>query len=358
MIRKPNRNMTQIKMDGTFLDKDTKLRIGATIALPEVLRGLGADPAEVLAEAGFDLALFDNPDNRISFRERGRLLAHCVSRTGCQHFGLLVGQQAGLHSLGLAGLLVKYSPDVETALRNLTSFFHLHVRGAVTSLTVDGSSALMAYSVIQAGVEGNEQVGDGAVAAICNVLKSLCGPQWRPRRVLFSHRAPEDLGPYRRFFHAPLIFDAEVNAVAFSADWLTFPVAQSDPQVLVILQRQIGALSNKNEERFSEVVGRVLHAAILTGHATEDRIAELFAMHSRTLRRRLKACGTTFEVLLEQTRFFTAKRLLGETGMPVSRIASALGYADAGSFTRAFRRWSGSTPSRWRAAHMTSREKN
>jgi AraC-like DNA-binding protein len=140
--------------------------------------------------------------------------------------------------------------------------------------------------------------------------------------------------------------------MAFSADWLTAPVAGSDPQVLAILQREIGALGNNNEEPFSEVVGRVLHAAILTGHPTEDRVAELFAMHSRTLRRRLKQCGTTFEELLEQTRFFTAKQLLGETRMPVSRIASALGYTDAGTFTRALRRWRGSTPSRWRAAHM------
>ena len=85
---------------------EAALRIGATMALPAVLRSLGTNPAEVLAESGYDLKLFDDPDNRISYTARSHLIAHCVARTGCQHLGLLVGQQAGLHSLGLVGLLV------------------------------------------------------------------------------------------------------------------------------------------------------------------------------------------------------------------------------------------------------------
>jgi AraC-like DNA-binding protein len=333
-------------------EKDTELRIGATIAVPDVLRSLGADPAEVLAEAGFDLALFDRPDNLISFSERGRLLAHCVSKTGCQHFGLLVGQQAGLHSLGLTGLLVKYSPDVAKALRNLSASFHLHVRGASTSLVLDGDSAMLCYSITQVGTQANDQVGDGAVAAICNIMHSLCGPEWRPSRVLFAHRKPENIAPFRRIFAAPLIFDAEQNAVVFAADWLKRPLPQSDPEVLGMLQREIGALGDEYHESFPDAVRRVLSAAVFTGQAHEDRIAELFAMHVRTLRRRLQKFETSFEELLEEARYSAAQRLLQETEIPVSKIASTLGYSEASSFTRAFRRWSGLTPSQWRAEHV------
>ena len=98
---------------------EAMLRVGTIMALPEVLRRLGANPRDVLSEAGFDVGLFDDPDNRITFKARGRLIAHCVERTGCQHFGLLVGQPGGLHSLGLMGLLAKFSPDVGTALNSL-----------------------------------------------------------------------------------------------------------------------------------------------------------------------------------------------------------------------------------------------
>ena len=99
------------------------VRVGATMELTAVLQSLGARPAQLLAEVGLDITLFDNPDNLISFAARGHLLEHCVARTGCQHLGLLVGQRTGLESLGLVGSLVKYSPDVGTALQALVRFF-------------------------------------------------------------------------------------------------------------------------------------------------------------------------------------------------------------------------------------------
>jgi hypothetical protein len=114
------------------------LVVGPTLGLPEVLRHLGADPENTLSEVGLDLALFNEPTNQISYNARDRLLVHCVATTGCRHLGLLVGQRAGLQSLGLVGLFAKYSPDVGTALRNLVQWFHALSRGAVLTLKVEG----------------------------------------------------------------------------------------------------------------------------------------------------------------------------------------------------------------------------
>src|SRR5450631_3141963 len=199
---------------------EATLRIGSTLAIPAVLQSLGVNPAEVLAEAGFDASLFDDPDNQISYAARGRLVNHCVARTGCQHFGLLVGQQDGLDSLGLVGLLSRTSPDVGTALRNLVRYMHLHVRGAVTTLAVDGDSAMLSYEIYHPRIEPTNQLGDAAVAAVFNIVRELCGAEWKPDEIRFAHRKPEDVGPFRRFFRVPLRFDAEQYAVVFSAVWL------------------------------------------------------------------------------------------------------------------------------------------
>ena len=77
--------------------------------------------------------------------------------TGCLHFGLLVGQHSGLHQLGLVGLLVKYSPDVGTALRSLARYFHLRARGAVVTLTLDGDAAMLGYEFYQRQSEASDQ---------------------------------------------------------------------------------------------------------------------------------------------------------------------------------------------------------
>ena len=325
-----------------------ELRIGATMALPAVLRDLGADPAELLAETGFELSLFDDPDNRISYAARGRLLAHCAARTGCQHLGLLVGQQAGLESLGFVGLLVKYSSDVRTALSSLMRFIHLHVHGAASNLEKEGDLAIFSYEIYQPGTEGTDQVGDGAVAVMFNIMKTLCGPVWKPSEVRFVRRKPDDVRPYRSFFGAPLVFDAALNAVVFKARWLNLDVSRADPELQRILQEHIDALELRFDDDFPGQVRSVLRSALLAHRARADQVAELFSMHSRTLRRRLNDYGTSYQELLDEGRFEMAIRMLQNPRREISQIAEALDYADSSAFTRAFRRWSGTTPSQWR----------
>jgi len=332
---------------------EAELRIGATMALPAVLRDLGANPAEVLAEAGFDLKLFDDPDNRTTYAARGRLLAHCAARTGCQHLGLLVGQHAGLHSLGLVGLLVKNSPDVGTALRSLVRFLHLSVRGAVSNLEIEGKLAVFSYQSYQPGAEAIDQVGDGAVATMFNIMKALCGSVWTPTEVRFAHHSPDDARPYLSFFGAPLVFDTQLNAVVFTADWLNLRVSRVDPDLQHVLQAQVDALEHRLGYDLPGQVRSVLRSALLTDHARSDQVAKLLSMHERTLRRRLNDFGTSFQELLDEGRFEIARQMLLDTRMDAKRIAEMLDYADGSAFTRAFRRWSGTTPNQWRQNQKT-----
>lgn len=76
----------------------------------------------------------------------------------------------------------------------------------------------------------------------------------------------------------------------------------------------------------------------------------MFSMHSRTLHRRLADFGVTFKALADETRLEIARRMLEDSTTPISQIAEALDYADASAFTRAFRRWTETTPAAWRAA--------
>jgi AraC-like DNA-binding protein len=327
---------------------DATVRVGVATAVPAVLRSLGADPAVVVAEAGFDLELFDDPDNLLSYAARGRLLKRCVASTGCKHFGLLLGQQGRLASLGLVGFLVQHSPDLGTALRSLVRYLHLHVRGAAPSLAVNGGAAVLSYDIHQPQVEATDQIGDGAVAVMFNIMRTLCGPGWKPTEVLFAHRKPEDVGPFRRFFRAPLRFDAEQNALVFPAAWLEHRLSGADPELRRMLQKQIDALDARHREDFPEQVRNVLRSALLTGHAKANQVATLFSMHSRTLSRRLSAFSTNFQALVDEGRFEIARQMLEDSAMEVSQIAASLDYADASAFTRAFRRWSGTTPALWR----------
>ena len=96
---------------------------------------------------------------------------------------------------------------------------------------------------------------------------------------------------------------------------------------------------------------RVLRTELFRKACSATEIADLFAINRRTLYRRLRVEGQAFRQLADQVRFELACELLINTDMTLGQIAAVLNYSELSAFTRAFRGWSGQTPSAWRAAH-------
>ena len=325
------------------------VRIGSALAIPAVLTSLGVEPTEVLAQAGLEAKLFDDPDNRISFAMRSLLIQLCVSRTGCAHFGLLVGARSGLESLGTLGLLIKYSPDMQSALRILERHLHVNAVGGAVTLGVHGNLATLGYQIHLQKSVATDQIGDGALAMMFNILRALCGDAWLPAEVWFAHRRPDDVGPFHRHFRVPVRFDAEQNAIVFRATDLELRLPAYDPTLHRLLQRQVDALEAAHAEDLPGQVRVVVQTALSNGPVSADQVAAAFSMHSRTLARRLHGFGTSLRTLVGEARYELALQMLGQSSMHVRQVALLLGYADASAFTRAFRRWSGTTPAHWRA---------
>ena len=325
-----------------------RVRLGTFLNIIPVLRDLGKDPIRLLTQAGADASLFDDPENRVSYTERGQWIAHCVERTGCRHLGLLIGQRNNLHSLALIGLLAKYSPDVESALRTLLRYWDVHMRGAVVTFSSEGRSASLGFETSVPEAEANDQVEDAAMASAFNILRALCGPDWNPSEVRFAHGKPEDVRPYRKFFRAPLLFGDEQNAVVFDSRWLQHRLLENDPELHRLLLNQVKVLQTKFGDDFPDQVRSILSTALLSVHGSADQVASLLSMHSRTLNRRFAMAGTSFRELVDESRFAIARQMLTNTGADISRVADVLSYADSSAFTRAFRRWSGTTPAAWR----------
>ncbi len=207
------------------------IRVGPLTPLPEMLRTFGLDPQAVVAEVGLSLELLENGDNVIPYAALDRLLALCVERTCCPHFGLLLGEHGGLGTLGPLGLLIQHASDLRTALGELVRYLHIHDRGAVPNLTMDGKTAFLSYSIYQRGVVAADHIADGALAIACNILRSLCGPDWLPIEVLLPRSKPADVVPFRRVLQAPIRFDSEQAAVLFAADWLDKPLPSANAEL-------------------------------------------------------------------------------------------------------------------------------
>jgi AraC-like DNA-binding protein len=326
------------------------VRVDAVAAIPRLLREHRVDPDAFLAEFGLAPAHFDDPRNAMDFTLLGHLLERAAARTGCAHFGLLVGREIRPDGLGIAGLLARNSPDVRMALHNLARYLHLRDRGGIATLAAEGGVARLGYAIYHHGVEGSDQILDGSIAMGFQLMRRLCGPTWRPSQVSFAHRRPRDTLPFRRLFGAPLRFDAERSELVFPASCLARRCAGADPRAYEALARRAAALASGNGHDLAGELRRLLRALLIEGSDSVASAAEQLALHRRTLNRRLRALGTSVRRLDQEVRFEAARQLVEHTEMPLVDVGNALGYGDASAFTRAFRRWSGMAPAAWRQA--------
>jgi AraC-like DNA-binding protein len=109
--------------------------------------------------------------------------------------------------------------------------------------------------------------------------------------------------------------------------------------------------ARSDDGTLSDDLRRMLRTRLLKDDCSAAKIASLFSMNRRTLNRHLRAEGTAFNILVNEIRFEIARQLLANSDMTFNQIAAALAFSEASAFTRAFRRWSGKTPTAWRAEH-------
>lgn len=322
--------------------------------LPLLLAANGLDADAFIRQRGCDPQLFTDPNNTIAFSAIGRLLADTAVATGCVYPGLALGRSQGLEVVGPIGRAMRVAPYIGTALRTMILHMHLHERGTVPYVWTSGRLALFGYTLCCSDVVGTDHIYDGALAISLNFLRELAGHGWRATEVRMFRDQPEDMSPFLEHFQAAVRFNAQQAAIVFPAADLKRPCVNADAEQYGKALSDLASLDKETGCRFADKVNRVLMRLLITtvnaGGAAPDRaaVAELFGVHPRTLNRRLTAEGTSFAGLLARASCEVARELLRDTRLPVYDIAVLLGYSETASFTRAFRRWTGTTAARWR----------
>jgi len=321
------------------------------VNLASLLQSLGADPAAVFREHGFDPQEFNDPDHRIPYLRGSHLLASCVEATGCEHLGLSLGQMAEPSHLGIAGFLLRAAPTVEVALHALVENLDLHDEGGTATLVVEPDYTTLGYSVHVPGVSAADQISDLSAAVMYKIMRALCGEDWAAATVQLVRCEPDDPTAYRDYFRTVLFFDSTDCSISFPSQCLQREPPAADELLYQHLDREAKMLHGLRQREFIEALPAVLTRGLLTKQFSARHIADLFGVNERTLHRRLKAAGTSFRGELDSARMSVGEQLLETTSLPVFDIANALGYADSSGFIRAFQRWCGSSPSKWRKHH-------
>lgn len=335
--------MTQLPATG-----EATFRAGPFVNLASTLSSLGCDPTSTFRKAGFEPGDFDDPDRRHSYLRGSHLLAACVKASGCDHIGLLLGQRANPSHLGISGFLARAAPTVRHALLAFVENMDLHDEGGNATLETGPEYTTLGFHLTLSGLSAVDQIYDLAAALLCQVMRTLCPSDWAASCVKLPRREPRSATPYHRYFGAPLYFNATVCSVTFPNHYLEQSPPGTDELLFKHLEAESRQLHNLQQHEILDELPAALRKGLLIGQFTAHDIAAVFGIHERTLHRRLKSAGTGFRAELDKVRRSVSEQLLGATSLATYDIANALGYSDSTGFIRAFQRWTGNSPSRWR----------
>jgi AraC-like DNA-binding protein len=327
----------------SFDTREFTLRVGPATCLPVLARSFGRDPAPALAAAELDEKLFASPENRVSIAKLGKFAFEIARLTRRPDLGLLVAESYGPHSLGLVLALAEEGPDVRTALLNIVYLLKHNNEFAYLSLAESGNDAVLSYELRETEFEGADIVLVSAIGTAFRVLCRFCGHGWCPAEVRLSMTRPKNIGPYEKFFSAPVRFDSAMDALVFPRHWLDHPVTAKSPT------SSAGSLPPSAWD-FTDHVRHQIAMRIGREPVTAWAIAAAMGLSRRTLDRRLSGLGVSFAQLVDEIRFARARRLLASGRLPFSDVSFALGYGEPSSFSRAFRAWAGCSPQDWRSS--------
>jgi AraC-like DNA-binding protein len=261
-------------------------------------------------------------------------------------------------NFGLVGSLAHWSPSPRAALTELMRFQGLLFQGfqgleesPVASFTVRGSMAVLGCELGLVGHVARRAWSEFVVVGASLLLQRLCGRGGRCLRVSFEHAAPAHVREYSRVLGDAPTFDAPGCSMEFDASLLDVAQPHFNQRLseAVHVEARCALAQVGGQQRCSARVREQL-ADAWPDVPTMDDIAPKLGMSSRTLRRRLEQEGTAFPTLVAEAQRTRALRLLRDPHASVKEVAYALGFATPSAFHRAFKRWTGSSPSEARAA--------
>ena len=332
---------------------------GYVRALLERAVACGGGRDALLAAAGLRISDLAQHDARVPVAQCSALMRAAIAASGDAAFALKFGETLPAGDLSVALLVAGAAETVGQGRVEMNRLGRLIRDGEdaeIMRLVRDGEGVWL-----QMGREEPEPWFAEAGFAWCvtgarAMLAAEHGGRPFLRGLRFRHAEPRHSSEYDRIFAVPISFGADRDGMLIDEAFLQLRLPAANPYVSRLLAERADVLLSQLDSSMS-LRGRVEHllqSRLRSGQAAMAGVARDLGLSRQTLARRLKAEGTTFEqVLAELRREIAVRRLAGEGGS-VSQVAYLLGFSDPAAFSRAFKRWTGRSPSAFRAASGTA----
>jgi len=302
--------------------------------------------------AGFEVSAFlrdlriaptelDNPDVRVPEPTMQRAWAEVAATSSDEALGLHLAQHTEEGEFEVLDYAVSFSATVRDALDRVARFYRLASDAAAIHVLRDGGATRVVRVV--GGTHPQDQ--DAFFALLVERFRKINGRRIHPREVSFEH-SPHAQRELAAFFRCPVRFARAHSELVFASSDLELPAHAAKPRLAALLDRYAEELLARLPATgsYADHVRGVVSQVIQRGSPTLEAIARALHASPRTVQRRLSDAGTTHTGLVDEVRRHLAMRYIESPRLSVTEIAFLLGYEDEGSFRRAFKKWTGKSP--------------
>jgi AraC-like DNA-binding protein len=332
---------------------DLTVAAGLVRGLIDLAVAKGADANALAARSGIDLALLDDQDIRIPFPRYVTLMRAAQELTNDPALALHYGETRDFQRISIVGLLGFASETMGEAMMQMNRYGRLVIE-------FDGPKNRFQVTAKDGGlwvVDTRENPNDFPELTESTFADMVWGPkkfgvEQVAKEVHVTHKAPSYRAEYLRVFGAPVVFKAEWNAVRIDPALAAHRISDQPRYAFGILTHHADALLKSLEESKTTrgKVESLLMPILHKGDVSVDAIASKMAMSRQTLFRKLRAEGVTFEKVLDELRYRLALDYLSAKKVSVNETAYLVGFSDPAAFSRAFKRWTGTSPREARGA--------
>jgi AraC-like DNA-binding protein len=278
------------------------------------------------------------------------LIEHAASLAGDPSYGLRLGASREPSEHGLLGFLALNSPTLLDAMTNIQRYYKVVREGSEFKIERSGAEMALRFRVTDLALRGLRQNSDFVIATVVRGCRDLTRQAISPIRAEFIGEEPSAKVEYADILGCPVKFGAEWSALVYSEETTRLPVQGADTKLLQILEltcQKIVGPTPKMHDLIYEV-RRLIVERLPRGSANIEAIADELNMSNKTLERRLAERGQSFSALLDETRYNAAKHYLEKSEMRIAQVAYMAGYTEPAALVRAFKRWTGTTPMKFR----------
>ncbi|WP_157691763.1 AraC family transcriptional regulator [Noviherbaspirillum autotrophicum] len=320
-----------------------------------LMRRRGVELSRLLAGTGLTWAQLVDASRALSFLQMRRLILSALELSGSPLLGLEIGASLPVSAHGQVGYAAMASKDVAQALDVIVRFSAL--RANLLDMRLVTGEQVSSVQIRERFDLGDVRIPilEATSVLLVQVLEALVGDALGQ----LEYRVPYPAAPwhaaYAARFAGTIVFDAACMEIRFPSALLAAPCLTADPLAYAAARRdceQALAQLGPGGDLVQQVRARL--AAREGDYPGCDAMAHELHMSARTLMRKLKQRGTSYQALLDEVRQERAQWFLQHTGLPVETIAERLGYLDTSNFGRTFRRWFGVSPKEFRVAAQAS----